>query len=101
MEIADFIKVLTDQIYGALPLREEGTPEENLMDYVNSVCINAVGYQELNRVLKLDKEFQNVINILVYLSKMPVSDRVFRRELLTATNTLNKIENKYGGEGDV
>ena len=57
MEIADFIKVLTDQIYGALPLREEGTPEENLMDYVNSVCINAVGSQARQRISKCHKYF--------------------------------------------
>lgn len=97
MEIADFIKILTDQVYGALPLREEGIDEEHLQDYLNSICINAIGYQELQRILKLDKDFQGVINVLVFLSRRTVSDKIFRREILNATNALNKIEKRYGG----
>ena len=101
MKIEDYIKGLTGEFFSALPLRQSGTDVVCLMQYMQSIKINAIGFQNLHPDLQKNKDFQRAVNIAAYLGEFEVDDKVWKREILKATNLLNKVEELYkGGDED-
>lgn len=100
MEIAKYIKHLTNQVFKALPMRQDGVSIECLMQHMNSIYIDAVGYEVSNPNLLQDRDFQTVINIAAFLGKNPVDDATWKREILKATHLLNNVETRFGGDSD-
>lgn len=97
MEIANYIKCLTNQIFKALPMRQDGIDIEFLMQHMNSVYIDAMGYKVSNPCLAEDRDFQTVVNIVAYLGNNPVDEATWKREILKATHLLNNVEIRFGG----
>lgn len=97
MEIASYIKCLTNQIFKALPMRQDGIDVKFLMQHMNSIYIDAMGYKVSNPCLTEDKDFQTVINIAAYLGCNPVDETTWKREILKATHLLNNVEARFGG----
>lgn len=100
MEIANYIKYLTNQIFKALPMRQDGVEIDFLMQHMNSVYINAMGFRVSNPVLQDDRDFQTVLNIVAYLGSHPVDDATWKREIFKATHALNDVEARFGGDSN-
>lgn len=100
MEIANYIKYLTNQIFKALPMRQDGVEIDFLMQHMNSVYINAMGFRVSNPVLQGDRDFQTVLNIVAYLGNHPVDDATWKREIFKATHALNDVEARFGGDSN-
>ena len=98
MEIANYIKHLTNQIFKALPMRQDGVEIEFLMQHMNSVYIDAYGFRVSNPVLCEDRDFQTVLNIVAYLGSNAVDDATWKREIFKATHALNDVEARFGGD---
>lgn len=99
MDICKYIEELTGQIYKALPLRQQHKVNvEFLKQHMNSIYLEANGFQIAHPELKDDTQFQTVINIAASLGEIDVTDEQWKRQILKATNLLNKIGKRYGGD---
>lgn len=94
-----YLNALTAKIFKALPMRQSGEiPVDLLMSHLSSTYVDATGYMIGNPELEDDKDFQTVLNILAYLGTNEVDEKVWKREILKATNLLNKVEERTGGD---
>ena len=100
LEIANYIKHLTNQIFKALPMRQDGVGIEFLMQHMNSVYIDAMGFRMSNPILCEEKDFQTVLNIVAYLGSNQVDDVTWKREIFKATHALNDVEARFGGDAN-
>lgn len=101
MNIANYAQGLTNQIFKALPMRQAGDMEVScLMQHMHSLFIDSTGYLIAHPELSEDRDFQTVVDIVAFLGTTEVDDKTWKREILKATNLLNKIELKYGGDED-
>lgn len=98
MDIATYVRGLTNQIYKALPMRQDGVDIECLMQHMHSLYIDATGYKVSHPELCEDREFQTVVDIVACLGTMEVDDKTWKREIFKATHLLNNVEARFGGD---
>lgn len=100
MEIKEYLENLINTIFKVLPMREQNADIDCLMQHLESVSMDARGAQAYYKELRNNRDFQTVINILIFLGTSSVDEKGWKREILKATNLLSRVINQIGGDAD-
>lgn len=87
---------MTNKIFKALPMRQDGVEIGALKEYIQSLCCDAIGFKTLSDELECDTDFQTVLDILCFLGNNDTDEKVWKREVLKATNLLNRVSERCG-----
>jgi hypothetical protein len=84
-----YLKTMIGSVYKILPMFDNS--DETLHDYLDSLYIQLVGGYEYYCELQYNQSFQSTINIIQYFRKHDFDKKTCKREVLKATNILDKL----------
>ena len=84
-----FLKTLIGSVYKILPMYDSKDP--NLHNYLDSLYVQLVGGYEYYEELNYNQSFQSIINIIQYFRTHEFDKKTCKREVLKATNVLDKL----------
>ena len=95
----NYLNYLISSLFKGLCLKEEGS--ETLIEYLSSLLRELVGSKGLIEFLKYDARFVSVMNRVQYLiQEKNISYEIFRSEIFTCINIINKLLKDYKEVGD-
>jgi hypothetical protein len=84
-----YLTTMIGAVYKILPMYDENN--DTLHDHLDSLYVQlAGGYEYYNELLN-NQRFQSVINIIQYFRKYEFDKKTCKREVLKATNILEKL----------
>ena len=94
MNLNAYIKWLTKRLFAMLPMSDEteDMEENHLRDYVNSMSIQVDGSLKTFPELSDNVDYLTIANMLHYWDMNEIEPVVFKREIRSALNLLNRIE---------
>lgn len=89
-----YIHRVTGQVFKLLRMKEEEAQGNTvfLSEYLDSLVISMRGAFDTFPELTEDYDYVTIVNIMHYISRNEVEQRVFRREVLKVLGLLNKVE---------
>ena len=84
-----YLKTMIGSVYKILPMYDDNN--ETLRDHLDSLYVQLAGGYEYYDELKYNQRFQSVINIVQYFRKYEFDKKTCKREVLKATNILDKL----------
>lgn len=84
-----YLNSLIGAVYKILPMYENH--DDNLQEYLDSLCIQLLGGLENFNELRLNSKYLSIINIIQYFRTHEYDKKTCKREVLKCTNLLNKM----------
>ena len=101
MSIVSYLDAITGRVFKILPMKEQELRgfDVYLRDYLSSLAIEMVGASTTFACLGLDSDYIAVVNTVNGLASADNDVIQIKREVFKALNLLNKIAERFGGEG--
>lgn len=84
-----YLKTMIGSVYKILPMYEDNNI--TLHDYLDSLYVQLVGATEYYDELRFNQRFQSIINIIQFFRTKEFDKKICKREVLKATNILDKL----------
>lgn len=94
MNLNAYIKWLTKRLFAMLPMSDEteDMEENHLKEYINSMSIQVDGSFKTFPELSDNVDYLTIANMLHYWDMKDIDTVIFKREVRSALNLLNRIE---------
>ena len=94
MNLNAYIKWLTKRLFAMLPMSDEteDMEENHLKEYINSMSIQVDGSFKTFPELSDNVDYLTIANMLHYWDMNDIDTVIFKREVRSALNLLNRIE---------